>query len=105
MEIKVDAKRLKFGEQLNQMLKTSAKTVDRPCGDHVEFAFGGCFHESVETGALVAALGAAELVLERCDDLPSGGLGDRRKLAELVLSRLVAVVGRDAQIQGYALFG
>jgi hypothetical protein len=33
-----------------------------------------CFHERVETGALVAALGAADLVLERCDDLPSGGL-------------------------------
>jgi len=71
VKIKVDAKRLKFSEQLNQMLKTSAKTVDRPCGDHVEFAFGGCFHQRVETGALVAALGAADLVLESCDDLPA----------------------------------
>lgn len=103
MQVQVDSECLEFREQLHEMLKRTAETVDAPSGNHVEFPLGGRLHEVVETWTFVAPFGAGDLVLERCDDLPARGFGDRGEFAELILGGLVPVVGGNAQIKSNSL--
>ena len=84
-------------------MQAAAEPVDRPRGDEIELPRGSSFHQGFQTGTLVSALRAADLVAEHRDDLPAAALRDRLELALLVVDGLTAVVGRDAEVEGDTL--
>jgi len=59
------------------VLQAPPDPVDGPRGDHVELASGSGLRKSLERRALLAALGAADAVIDiLLDDLPAALLGD-----------------------------
>jgi hypothetical protein len=66
-----------------------AKAVDRPSGDHVEFAAHGRFQHAVEGWAPLAVLGAAYFVGMNLDDLPACAFRNLVERSALVLDRLL----------------
>src|SRR5258708_4453069 len=80
------------------MLQAAADAVDRPGGDHVELASGSGLRKPLERRALVAALGAADAVIDvLLDDLPAALLGDPQEVLALVFYRLAGCA--DSQIK------
>ena len=102
VEVEVHALGLDVAEEADQIGKAAAKPIDGPRGDHVEVAPGHTLQKSVKAGAFVAALGAADaLVDESGGDDPSLPPGDLLKLLKLILDGLV--IGRDPRVDRHFL--
>ena len=77
MQIEADTFGMELGEESYEVLQASSKAINTPGGDHVEFFAGDAATEQINTGALVAALGAANpLIGVDGDDFPAVAIGD-----------------------------
>jgi hypothetical protein len=87
---------LQIGQEAHQVLHAAAEPIDRPGGNHVDLACRGVLEQPIETGPLVAALGAADAgVLIDADDLPAGPGCNSLQLVALVLGRLPVCADAD----------
>src|SRR6266446_196915 len=97
MQIQANPLLLEFLHELHQMLQAAADAVDRPRGNHVELASGSGLRKSLERRAFLAALGAADAVIDvLLDDLPAALLGNPQKFLALVLDCLAG--GGDPEV-------
>ena len=64
-------------EEGYEVLERAAETVDGPRHHHIELASGGILEHPIKLRPLVAALGAADAVVDvLARDPPPGALGD-----------------------------
>src|SRR5579863_6895527 len=98
MQVQVAAGAVDLAEKTDQVLERAAQAIDRPCCDHVDLAPGNGFHQVIESGPLLSAVGAGNpLVREFLDDFPAMLLGNGLELATLVLDSLAR--GAHPQIE------
>jgi hypothetical protein len=78
MEERVDAKRMWFRKEANQVLQASPQPVYRPSHHQIEAALSGVSAKRIESGALVSTFRAADsTVFVDLDDLTSDAQGNR----------------------------
>ena len=102
MQVKIDARGLKVGQQRHELLQRASQSIHRPCHHHIDLAPGDGVVGPVLTRPPVASPGATDtLVNVLGDDMPIHALGNGPQLLELVVRRLFA--GRDARVNGHLL--
>ena len=73
-----------LAEERDEVLQRSAEPVDRPCRHYVEVASRDALEEAIEAGALIAALRAADAVVDKLGDdapsMPGGSFVEREAL-------------------------
>jgi hypothetical protein len=77
MQEQIDAHGVQLGQEANQILKTTAETVNGPSHDDIELPLGGIPAQRIEGGAPISALGAADaVILVNPADFPSHAAGN-----------------------------
>ena len=97
----VNAERVQFRQEADQVLQASAQPINAPSHYHVELAARSRFAERIEGRPAIAALRAANaVVLVNFDDLAAHLAGNLAQLTFLVGRGLIH--GRDPQIENSA---
>jgi hypothetical protein len=63
MQKQVDAERVQFGQETNEVLQAATESVHRPRHDHIEFALGSIPNKPVKLWPLITALGTADVAM------------------------------------------
>jgi len=86
MQVQIDARGLKVGQQRHELLQRASQSIHRPCHHHIDLAPGDGVVEPVLTRPPVASPGATDtLVNVLGDDMPIHALGNGPQLLELVV--------------------
>ncbi len=102
MQVQIDASRMQFAEESDEIQERPAEPIDRPGSDHLKLAAQGILAEPIEGGPLLTAFGAGNAMIqvdpvER--PIPVGG--DPLQFPALVFGGLS--ISRDPQIKRDAL--
>jgi len=84
--------------------EVAADAIDRPCRDDIQFAGGSILRQLVELRALLAALGAADSMVDvLLDHFPTALLNDPPEVLALVLDRLASSADAEVDPDSLAL--
>jgi hypothetical protein len=87
----------------DQILQRPAEAIDGPSRDHVEFAVYGCLQQAIECRSPFAAFGATDFRPSKPLRPPSLPALASPQATGVGLDSLLAVAGRDAEIECNAL--